>query len=38
MILGDKCLILHMPKTGGVFIRLLLQKHYASAARMVAEP
>jgi len=28
VILKDKCLILHMPKTGGVFIRLLLQKHY----------
>ena len=28
VILKDKCLILHMPKTGGVFIRLLLEKHY----------
>ncbi len=28
MILRDKCVMLHMPKTGGVFIRLLLEKHY----------
>jgi hypothetical protein len=30
MILRDKCLILHMPKTGGVFIRMLLEKHYGN--------
>ncbi|MDJ0663807.1 MAG: sulfotransferase family 2 domain-containing protein [Acidimicrobiia bacterium] len=36
MILDDKCLILHMPKTGGVFIRMLLQKHYGDAVRLAS--
>ncbi len=34
MILADKCLILHMPKTGGVFIRMLLEKHYGDAVQL----
>jgi len=34
MILKDKCVILHMPKTGGVFMRLLLQKHYGDAVEL----
>ena len=34
MILQDKAVILHMPKTGGVFIRMLLQKHYGDRVRL----
>lgn len=36
MILDDKCVILHMPKTGGVFIRLLLEKHYGDQVRLAS--
>jgi hypothetical protein len=36
MILGDKCTILHMPKTGGVFIRMLLEKHYGNEVRLAS--
>lgn len=34
MIVGDDFLILHMPKTGGVFIRLLLEKYYGDRVRL----
>jgi hypothetical protein len=34
MIIRDKCVILHMPKTGGVFIRMLMQKHYGDAVQL----
>ncbi|MCP3998403.1 MAG: hypothetical protein GY722_25560 [bacterium] len=34
MIIGDDFLILHMPKTGGVFIRLLLEKYYGDKVRL----
>lgn len=34
MIVRDRCLILHMPKTGGVFIRMLLEKHYGDAVML----
>lgn len=36
MILDDKCVILHMPKTGGVFIRLLLEKYYGDQVRLAS--
>lgn len=34
MILQDRAVILHMPKTGGVFIRMLLQKYYGDNVRL----
>lgn len=36
MILRDKCVLLHMPKTGGVFIRMLLQKHYGDDVQLAS--
>lgn len=36
MIVRDRCLILHMPKTGGVFIRMLLEKHYGDAVMLAS--
>ncbi len=34
MILENQAVILHMPKTGGVFIRMLLEKHYGDRVRL----
>lgn len=34
MILRDRCVLLHMPKTGGVFIRLLLEKYYGDDVQL----
>ena len=36
VILQDHCIILHMPKTGGVFVRMLLEKHYGSAVQLAS--
>ncbi len=36
MILKDRCVLLHMPKTGGVFIRLLLEKYYGSDVQLAS--
>lgn len=36
MILRDKCVILHMPKTGGVFMRMLLEKYYGDDVQLAS--